>query len=164
MCITTTLTYACNDKVKITQRIPCTNEEKHTETHHQHKRLPMYCYNCVHSRLFSQSLIMSGAANTSDLSNISRIESWIKKYDEEAATLLRGQESAPEGVRDFGLEQAAYLKVRGKMVEKWLNGVEKRGVGEDEEDKVEEPKLLVTKLWNLVDGRISRIGFYRDKE
>lgn len=44
---------------------------------------------------------------------------WVKKYDQESSTLCRNRASALRGVRDFGLEEAAYFAARGvvKIVE-----------------------------------------------
>lgn len=57
----------------------------------------------------------------------------IKGYDEEAEFLIRGQVSAREGVRDFGVEHAAYLATRGKVDEVKIEIEEV--VGEEKTDR-----------------------------
>ena len=100
---------------------------------------------------------MSGALNNSDQLNASRVDAWVQKYDEAAEKMFKNHDSPQEGARDFSAEHIAYMKAREKVIEKWPSGVEKRELTEEE-------KAGRDKWWNLKDGRISRISFYRDRE
>lgn len=89
---------------------------------------------------------MSGTLLPSSPSKIStQTSNWINKYDKEADTLHQGQDSALEGVRDFGLEEAAYVAARGtvRIV---------KGAHEEEQTKGYEPGLGM--VMREVNGRL----------
>lgn len=106
----------------------------------------MHCYHCVQARFSAQSFTMSGTltSTTSDIN--SQTLAWSQKYDQVASTLCQANESASKGIRDFGLEEAAYLGARGEV--KIVKGLDEL----QDEDRVKEYEGVVEEDVLEMDG------------
>ncbi|RDI87360.1 hypothetical protein Vi05172_g2700 [Venturia inaequalis] len=134
-------TYASNDQVTETNHTGG-NLNSDNDTHlsaPQQKLLPMHCYNCVQARHSAQALTMSGV-ETDDTEDIdTQIRGWVHKYDTEAAMLCQANESAAIGVRDFGLEESAYLAARRVVkIVKGLDELREEDVIREYQDRIRE--------------------------
>lgn len=82
---------------------------------------------------------MSGAQidDTEDIDT--QIPGWVHKYDTEAAMLCQANESAAIGVRDFGLEESAYLAARRVVkIVKGLDELREEDIIREYQDRIRE--------------------------
>ncbi|QDS72898.1 hypothetical protein FKW77_007737 [Venturia effusa] len=138
------------------------NTDNDVEAPFQQKILPMHCYACVQARLSALTFTVSAAITDSDYTYHN--DFWTQKYDEAAQILHQNQASALAGVRDFGLEESAYLMARGEVqLIKGLDEIEDVQGNGSEENSEPEVIELSDRLIIPGDGVLNPMRVVRER-